>query len=150
VRQAGTATRSFDPALIRLALSFARRCGARAEDAEDLAQEALLKLVTHADTVENPAAWLRIVVRRLSAHGRTREEPLPTTPQALDPWVAVDLDIDTRRVLERMGARERASVLLSLAGYSERESSVRLGCSLKATEKALHQARRQVRRFLRA
>jgi methionyl-tRNA synthetase len=34
--------------------------------------------------------------------------------------------------------------------YSERESSVRLGCSLKATEKALHQARRQVRRFLRA
>jgi DNA-directed RNA polymerase specialized sigma24 family protein len=57
--------------------------------------------------------------------------------------------VELGRGLERIGARERASVLLSLAGYSERESSARLGCSLKATEKALHQARRQVRQLLR-
>lgn len=136
-----------DEALVREAVLIARRCGARPEDAEDLAQDALLKLVTYAESVADPRAWLFVVIGRLWRRRRMRAEPRMQLA-TFDPWSGVELDIDTRRILERLNDRRRNAFLLALLGHSEREIGERLGCSVKATEKALHRARQSLRASL--
>ena len=139
---------SFDPALVDVALSLARHFGARAEDAEDIAQEALLKLITYRETIEDPIPWLFVVIRRLQRPRTTAVDPQTSRrPSGIDPWPEVELKIDARRLLARISLRDRRSVCLSLAGFSEREAALQLGCSLKATEKSLHRARRQLRKL---
>jgi DNA-directed RNA polymerase specialized sigma24 family protein len=139
----------FDADLIDAALLFARRCGARAEDAEDIAQEALIKLLTHGGTIERPAAWLYVVVRRLYLRRlRAAHRALPGRAAWFDPWPGVELSIDARRLLARVSSRSRASLFLSLAGYTERETAELVGCSVATTEKSLHRARRRLRRML--
>jgi DNA-directed RNA polymerase specialized sigma24 family protein len=143
------AARDFDADLIGVALLFARRCGARAEDAEDLAQEALIKLLTYGGTIEQPAAWLYVVVKRLYLRRlRAAGRPLPGRAAWFDPWPGVELSIDARRLLARVSSKSRASLWLSFAGYTERETAELVGCSVSATEKSLHRARCQLRRML--
>jgi RNA polymerase sigma factor (sigma-70 family) len=139
----------FDADLIETAVLFARRCGARAEDAEDLAQEALIKLLTYRGAIERPAAWLYVVVRRLYLRGlRAAPGSLPDRADAFDPWPSVELGIDTRRLLARISSKSRASLRLALAGFTERETAELVGSSVAATEKSLHRARCQLRRML--
>jgi RNA polymerase sigma-70 factor (ECF subfamily) len=139
-------TGSFDPALTGVALSLARHFGARGTDAEDIAQEALLKLITYSDTVEEPIAWLYVVVRRLQQQRRRHPvESTPRAPRPIDPRAALELFIDTRRLIRSLTPRQQRSVFLSLAGYTERETAARLGCSIKATEKTLFKARKRLR-----
>lgn len=137
----------FDTTMVKAALSLARRFVARPQDVEDVAQEALLKLVTYADRIENPEAWLFVVIgrdaRRQSALSRT----VPGTSASIDPWPAVDLALDARRVLARLPIRDRQALLLAFEGWSERETAARLGCSVKATEKSLHRARATARKL---
>jgi RNA polymerase sigma factor (sigma-70 family) len=140
----------FDPALVEVAVDLARYFGARRQDAEDVAQEALLKLVLSGDAIENPVAWLYVVVRR-QLRRRSRGMDQQASPRALtsvNPWPAVDLSLDAHRLMARLSSRARKSLLLSVAGFSERETAARLGCSVKATEKTLHKARREARRLL--
>jgi len=65
---------------------FARVHGARAEDAEDIAQEAVLALHRRRDRVRAPLDWLFIVTRRLTARARAAGTPFllsaggPTPP----------------------------------------------------------------------
>lgn len=138
---------SFDSALVKVALSLACHFGARGEDAEDIAQEALLKFITYGDTIEDPVAWLYVVVRRLHARVSSLPEEQRLAPGLVDPWPAVDLRIDARRLLARLRLRDRLSVYLAFEGYSEREMAAKLACSVKATEKSLNRARRSLRGF---
>jgi DNA-directed RNA polymerase specialized sigma24 family protein len=132
-----------------VAVLFARRCGARAEDAEDLAQEALIKLLTHGGTIDRPAAWLYVVVRRLYLRRlRAAQRPLPGRSAWFDPWPGVELSIDARRLLARVSSKSRASLRLSFAGYTERETAELVGCSVSTIEKSLYRARCQLRRLL--
>jgi DNA-directed RNA polymerase specialized sigma24 family protein len=139
---------TFDPELIKVALSLARRFGAPQWDVDDIAQEALLKFIASRDRIENPEAWLFLVIGR---HVR-RCADRPKTPQhgksSIDPWRVVDLVLDTQRLLNGLSVRARRALLLSLAGFSERETAARLGCSIKATEKSLYRARQAVRKSL--
>jgi DNA-directed RNA polymerase specialized sigma24 family protein len=145
------AARDFDADLIETALLFARRCGARAEDAEDLAQDALIKLLTYGGTIERPAAWLYVVVRRLHLRRlRAAHRPPPGGTAWFDPWPAVELGIDARRLLARVSPKSRASLRLSFAGYTERETAALVGSTVTTTEKSLHRARCQLRRMLTA
>jgi DNA-directed RNA polymerase specialized sigma24 family protein len=137
---------SFDPALVEVATSLARHFGARSQDVEDIAQDALLKLLTYRTTVDDPVAWLFVVVRRLRyRRSRLLEEPLPRVPPSFDPWPEVELAIDASRLLMRVSARGRSSIYLSLQGFTEREAAGRLGCSVKSTEKSLHETRHRIR-----
>ncbi|QQR74344.1 MAG: sigma-70 family RNA polymerase sigma factor [Holophagales bacterium] len=140
-----------DRHLVDVALSFARRFALRAQDAEDIAQEALLRLLRYDGEIASPVAWLFVVIRRLAiAPQRPAEEMLPERLAGSDPWPIVELELDTRRLLAALPRRARHALGLALAGYSEVESAARLGCSVKATEKALHRARREARRRLAA
>ncbi len=121
----------------------------RAEDAEDLAQEALIKLLTYGGKIERPAAWLSVVVRRLYLRRlRAANRPLPGPAASFDPWPGVELSIDARRLLARVSSKSRAELCLSFAGYTERETAELIGCSVSTTEKSLHRARRRLRRML--
>jgi RNA polymerase sigma factor (sigma-70 family) len=125
---------------------LARHFGARGSDAEDIAQEALLKLITYVDTVEEPIAWLYVVVRRLQQRRSRRLEGWAVrSPRPIDPRPGLELLIDTRRLLRTLPPRQQRSVFLSLAGFTEREAAARLGCSIKATEKTLFKARKRLR-----
>jgi DNA-directed RNA polymerase specialized sigma24 family protein len=129
-----------------VALAFSRRFHAPVEDTEDIAQEALLKLVAYGAKIEDPVAWLFVVVRRLHQRRlRRSQRPLPPAPTSFDPWPGVELSIDTRRLLGLVSPRSRSAVCLSFAGYTEREAADRLGCSVKTTEKSLHRTRRRLR-----
>jgi RNA polymerase sigma factor (sigma-70 family) len=141
---------SFDPQLVKIALSLARRFGAHHQDVEDIGQEALLKLLTYRDTIQNPEAWLFVVVGRLVRRYANRPRIAEHLPVSLDPWPEIDLVLDAKHLLTGLSVRERRALLLSFAGFTERETAARLGCSIKATEKSLHQARRAVRKSLAA
>lgn len=135
--------RPFDDALVEVALSFARMYGA--QDAEDLAQDALLRLLTERNQIRDPVAWLYVVVRRLHARRAHHSTSSFAAPLKVDPWPLIELSLDAQRLSRSLHSRERRSLSLSLAGFSESESAGRLGCSVKATEKSLHRARRQLR-----
>ncbi len=137
--------------LVEVAVSFARRFAMRAQDAEDIAQEALLRLLRYDGEIASPVAWLFVVIRRLAiAPQRPAEESLPERLAGSDPWPIVELELDTRRLLATLPRRSRRALGLALAGFTEVESAARLGCSVKATEKALYRARREARRRLAA
>jgi DNA-directed RNA polymerase specialized sigma24 family protein len=128
---------------------LARRCGARGADAEDLAQEALIKLLTYGGAIDRPEAWLSVVVKRLHLRRlRAADRPLLGRAAAFDPWPGVDLSIDARRLLSQVSPKCRTSLWLSYAGYSERETAERVGSSVRTLEKSLHRARRELRRKL--
>jgi RNA polymerase sigma factor (sigma-70 family) len=137
---------SFDPALTGVALSLAHHFGARGTDAEDIAQDALLKLIAYRDTVEEPIPWLYVVVRRLQQRRNRHLEALALrTLRPIDPRPALELLIDTRQLIRSLPPRQQRSIFLSLAGFTERETAARLGCSIKATEKTLFKARKRLR-----
>jgi DNA-directed RNA polymerase specialized sigma24 family protein len=141
--------RTIDPELVQVAVSCARRFGASREDAEDIAQEALFKLLIYIDRVEDPVAWLYVVTRRLYRRLATPARmTVATVEEGLDPRPYLDLSIDTRRLAARLSVRRQMSLRLAAVGYTERETAERLGCTAKASERALHQARRQIRRGL--
>jgi len=68
----------------------------------------------------------RLYLRRLRAAGR----PLPVRAAWFDPWPGVELSIDARRLMARVSSKSRASLWLSFAGYTERETAALVGCSL--------------------
>ena len=64
------------------ALRFALRWNTSAEDAEDIVQEAMQRLLLY-DHIENPRAWLAVVVRRLAwrLHRERQREGLALTEE---------------------------------------------------------------------
>lgn len=150
LRGASPPQAEFDPAWIDLAWAFARHFARQPEDAEDLAQEALLLLLRSRDRIFDPASWLYVVVRRLAARSSpTTRGTLPLERLAHDPWPAIELDLDARRLLASLPSRASRALRLSFAGLSERESAEKLGCSVRAVEKVLHTARKRVRMLRR-
>jgi len=141
---------SFDPALLDVVLSLAMWFGARPQEAEDVAQDALLKLLTHRGPIANPVAWLFVVIRRQVRLRRIGEQPLATTAAQYDPWRAIEFRIDASKCSTEMSTRARKVLSLAIAGYSGREVAVTLGCSVRAAEKSLHKARGQLRRHMGA
>lgn len=140
---------SFDSALVDVAVSLARHFeGHSSQDVEDIAQDALLKLVIHDGDVADPVAWLYVVVRRLCCRRRRAAGRLLSTDVLADPWPLTELTIDLQRVAPRLSARRRRSIQLALAGCSEREAAALLGCSMKSAEKSLFKARRHIRQLL--
>lgn len=87
--------------------------GSRA-DAEEAAQEAFVRLITHWSTVsayDDPQAWVRLVAFRLlrKSQRRTNPEPEPAVP--VDPALP-DLRLDVRRALARVPSTHRTVLVL--------------------------------------
>jgi hypothetical protein len=97
----------FDPIWVELAFHFARRFAPAAEGIEDLAQEALLRLVTQRSSILNPVPWLYVVIRRLALRRRRELARFQADPsvQVVDPWPEVDLRMDAERLAAQLPPR---------------------------------------------
>jgi RNA polymerase sigma factor (sigma-70 family) len=141
----------------RLVAIAARILGSGAE-ADDVVQEAWLRL-SSADDVDDPPAWLTTVVTRLCLDllrkqaTRSRAEAEAPTPADRDP---VDPEADAlvadcvgramTVVLDTLGPAERAAfVLHDVFGYRFDEISAVLGRSGTAVRQLASRARRKVR-----
>src|SRR5215213_868509 len=125
-------------ALRRHAFGVAYRMLGSVSEAEDVAQEALLRLTRQEDRIEEPAAWLTTVATRLSINvlrsARARRESYvgPWLPEPLveDPRpgpaaraeLADSLSLALLALLERLTPVERAAYLLrEVFGYEYAE-----------------------------
>jgi RNA polymerase sigma-70 factor (ECF subfamily) len=153
-----------EPALQR----YVRRLVGNAEDAEDIAQEALLRMVrTHERVLKrsgrakpNLTGWLYTIARNLCIdHLRRRRERAasdaeiattasrePTPPAIYER--AVELDT-LRKALQKLPTHYREILDLRFSeGLSYRDIGARLGVPITTVEARLHRARRMLRRVL--
>jgi RNA polymerase sigma-70 factor, ECF subfamily len=101
------------------------------EEAEDLAQEAFLKLWERWDRIESivdPTAYLFRValngfrMRRRRATMALRRQP--AAPEVRDAYVEADMRADVRRLLLEVTPRQRAALLLvDLLGYPSEQAA---------------------------
>ncbi len=129
-------------------------------EAEDVAQEAFLRLLPKAPDWRSDGAsvrtWLRRVavnlsIDRLRAHRSVSLDMVAETPADED----VDADVDRRRrvaaALAGLPERQRAAiVLVHYQGYSQREAAELLSISTDALESLLARARRTLKQRLDA
>jgi DNA-directed RNA polymerase specialized sigma24 family protein len=112
----------------RLAASIA---GASGAEVDEIAEEAMARLLMQDVLVNNPKAWVRSTATRLAAEGHVRRR------------------IQTDDVLEELTPIERSLVVGQRAGFSTRELAQRLGSSEDDTRALLAEANRKVRRSSR-
>ncbi len=130
--------------------------------AEELTQEAFVRLYLHRRTLRDPAAapaYLRRTVANLAIdRGRRRarrpDQPLdgagevaPTGAATLDPHPGMDVDLVA--ALDRLPARRRACVVLRYyLDLSEAETAQTLGISPGTVKSQTHKALAQLRQHL--
>ena len=161
-RSAAGDREAFERIVIRhgsLALRVARRLAPDRHTAEDIAQEALVRVWTRAGDFDADRArfttWLyRIVVNLvIDVRRRSRSERLPEHYDAADPAPGAEecLELDERYAAlwdarEALPARQRAALVLVYdEGLSGTEAAEVLGVSTKAVERLLARARAQLR-----
>ena len=141
-------------------LKFLTRRGRSHEDAEDLIQEAMLRLhvYTKAEPVANEEAFLTHTVRNLSVDQHRRDRPDLRRQVPLDriendhPLIAPDITPDEhfatqqrldaiRTLLDAAGPRTREIYFAHRAGYSYAEISAQLGISHVTIKRHIARAR---------
>lgn len=137
--------------LASLARRLARRRPESADDADDVAQEALTRLVTEERgstfPIDNPASWLRVVIRNLAVRrGKRRERireaerhfasersvPSPSRAESL---------LLTREVLAELRDEDRQLLVLHALGHKHREIAERVGGSTSSVGIRIRRAR---------
>jgi len=136
----------------RLARKMASRWCRAEFDAEDAAQEVLLRLIRQREKPENEVAWLYVVTRRvcnrmrLGAEQRARVEESyagdrsPAVP-------ASDLAMEVGSILQRLPPRDRLVLELTLCGVTAREIALVLGCKTRDVGQLVLRARRKARQL---
>lgn len=142
-----------------MALRVARRMVDDPVAAEDIVQEAMVRIWQNASRFEANRAklttWLyRIVVNLVVDHQRRRRaDSLPTDYDAIDPSPTAEMRLITanehdalRAAMAKLRPIHRMAVILVYGeGLSGAETARRLGLSVKAVERVLARARRALR-----
>lgn len=145
-----------------LALRLAARLAPNLATAEDIAQEAMVRIWSRAGDFDPRRArfttWLyRIVVNlAIDWRRRPRPEPLPEHFEAVDPSAGAEetMELEERRAalvnaLDELPVRQRAALTLVYdEGLSGAETARSLGVSVKAVERLLARARVSLRERL--
>ncbi|MFZ0498970.1 MAG: sigma-70 family RNA polymerase sigma factor [Steroidobacteraceae bacterium] len=157
--------RAFDEIVTRygpVALRVAARMAPDRQSAEDIAQEAMVRIWRCADEFDGRRArfttWLYRIVVNLCIDLRRRPQPAPL-PEDFDPvdpsaGAAERVEVDERRValrraIEELPSGQRAALMLVYdEGLSGAEAAQVLGVSAKAVERLLARARARLRELL--
>jgi RNA polymerase sigma factor (sigma-70 family) len=126
----------------------------RREDAEDLAQDAFLKLWERwdrIDAIDDPTAYLfRVALNGFRMWRRhTLMEIRRRTPNGAerDEFADAEIRADVRRVLLGLSPRQRAAlVLVDLLGYPSKQAARMLGVRASTVRNLVSQGRKHVRR----
>jgi RNA polymerase sigma-70 factor (ECF subfamily) len=145
-------------------LGFIRRRVRSREAAEDILQEVLLRIHSHAGAVEDTTAigaWVhRVATNAIADHHRSapvrRElvtsevEPVPTGGSDADgPDARGELAACVAPLLRQLPAKYREALTLTeLEGLSQAEAARRAGVSLSGMKSRVQRARMQLRRVL--
>ncbi len=124
----------------------------RAAEAEDVVQEALVALLLRLDSIQDPLAYLRVVIRRKAAFVRrsswlaTEREASPhrTAEGRHDPWVHTDGRLDSIRAWRALGSPDRQLISLVCSGRTYAEIGAKLGCSPGAARVRVFRIRQRV------
>lgn len=133
---------------VQAAIRFARAHGVPAADAEDIAQDALLSVLTQADAggeIEKVESYLFVTIGRLWNRRRQAARRVAAEPIAL-PALEVpqhDLHLDLVGVIERQPARSQTLLRMAVDGYSHAEIAVALGCQTRDVGNMLKRAQRR-------
>jgi len=159
--------RAFDEIVTRygpVALRVAARMAPDRQSAEDIAQEAMVRIWRRADEFDGRRArfttWLYRIVVNLCIDLRRRPQPVPL-PADFDPidpsaGAAERVEVDERRAallqaIEELPSGQRAALMLVYdEGLSGAEAARVLGVSTKAVERLLARARARLRDLLAA
>lgn len=134
---------------------LARRMAARwcqEPDAQDVAQEVLLRLLHQDQKPRNEAVWIYVVTRRvcnrmrLSMALRTRAEESFITEQQPSA-LSVDLAIEVKGILERLPPRDRSLLELVLRGVPASEIALLMGCKTADVGQLVKRARKKAWRL---
>ncbi len=117
--------------LRRAALLAAGIAGATGSEADEIAEEAMARLLMQDGLVNNPKAWVRSTAARLAAQTHQRRR------------------INSDEVLRELTATERSLVVGHRTGYTMRELAQLLGMSEDSAREQLAEANRKVRRSSR-
>ncbi|MGA7540258.1 MAG: sigma-70 family RNA polymerase sigma factor [Steroidobacteraceae bacterium] len=157
--------RAFDAIITRygpMALRVAGRMALDRQSAEDIAQEAMVRIWQRAGEFDACRArlstWLYRIVINLCIDSRRRPQPLPL-PQGFDavdpsPNAAETREVDERsgalaRAIDELPSRQRAALTLIYdEELSGAEAAQVLGVSAKAVERLLARARARLRELL--
>lgn len=146
-----TIYRTLSPKLYGTALRMLRA----PDEAEDVLQEAFIRLIKNIDAVDERGAggWMhRVTVNlcldRLRRRKRWQETELVELPGG-HPGQARASRMDLERAIDRLPERARAIFLMhDVEGYLHREIADVLGISVGATKTQLFRARRRLRGWL--
>jgi RNA polymerase sigma-70 factor (ECF subfamily) len=147
---------------LRSVVALARHITGNAADAEDVAQDAMLRIWTHAPRWQPLASfktWLtRIVVnlcldrkrRRVLLPMEAAGEPADHAPDARERMESAETDRHVAAAIDELPERQRAAIVLTYReGLGNAEVADILGTSVSAVETLLVRARQRLRTRLR-
>jgi RNA polymerase sigma-70 factor (ECF subfamily) len=144
----------------RAVLNFCYRLLGNAADADDVAQEAFVRLYQQCAQLDPDRplpAWLFTVARRLCIDRHRHRHRHPTEPLATAPELVTRENVVQNRELEAAIAaaiaalpeeQRTAIVLAEYHGLAQAEIAEIMGGSVKAVETRIYRARRELRRRL--
>ncbi|MBX3553708.1 MAG: RNA polymerase sigma factor [Pseudolabrys sp.] len=143
-------------------VALARHIVRNGADAEDIAQEAMLRVWTHAPRWQPLASfrtWLTRIVVNLCLDRKRRATPLPldvagdpadNTPGVEQQLEASEADRRVNAAIDALPPRQRAAIALTYRdGLSNAEAAEALGTSVSALETLLVRAKQKLRSELR-
>jgi RNA polymerase sigma factor (sigma-70 family) len=152
---------SFDPddskditqGLLTIARRMARRWCATDADADDAAQEAIVRLWSSRTPPRNPITWLAVVTRRLCNRERVQQAIRSRAEEAFAasgaPAQAAlhDLLIDLDRIAGSLTERDRHLLRFMVAGHQTSEIAEALDCSAQDVGQMVSRVRSKARRL---
>jgi RNA polymerase sigma factor (sigma-70 family) len=136
-----------DWAQVRLdALHFAKLWCPNLPDAEDVAQDAIVSLLSHVDRIDNVQNWLFVVTKRLAFRAiRTRVSRFPLLSPASrqnENRVALEQRSLIHHVVKDrvLRTRDRRLIWLAMIGCSHAQIAARIGCSARDIGQHLRRA----------
>jgi RNA polymerase sigma factor (sigma-70 family) len=137
----------------KAAHTAARRLRASREDAEDVAQVAVLRFLERSERVENPADWGTVVGRREMAY-RAREKRRSTFLEDRHGAIETGFEVEIHRFKDLATALRGASVAdrriveAGLAGMSHAEIAQEIGLPVSAVGAYLRRAANRLARSI--
>ena len=145
---------------VRAALAVARAVVGNADQAEDVCQDALLRIWRHLDECREPerfGIWLAVAVRRLALNAlRRRKDASELSVDLVSAAPQPDRLAESADEVEALGAavqqlspeQRQAVLLFDLEGWSHAEIAASLGTSEAMSRQHLMLGRRRLRQLL--
>lgn len=139
--------------LLTIARRMARRWCSTAADAEDAAQESILRLWLLRDPPRNAVTWLAVVTRRLCNRDRLQQK---TRSRAEEAFAAArapahealhELLLDVDRIVDQLSDRDRRLLQYLTEGYQTREIASALHCAPGDVGQMVARVRSKARRL---